>query len=97
MIATDEPVIYIKYITKSAIHLPGKWGQGFADFVAAELAFRTAPKLAPSKLGDAGKVLTLRRKVALSSDAVNQPPQLRKLGSLAMAHRNRFTRSWYGS
>ena len=90
MIASDEPIIFVKYVSNTSINTPGKWGQGFADWISAEMAFRSAPKIAPAREEAAGKILITRRKIALSSDAVNQPPQIRKEGNWARAHRNRF-------
>ncbi len=85
LLATDEPVVYIRYITYASINQVVNWNQGFADFVASEMAFRSAPKISPTHVNNILRTLEMRRKIAFSSDAVNQPAQLRRPGNLLRA------------
>lgn len=76
-IATNATTLYIKYISYSFKDRLGAWTQSFADYVAADLAVRVAPKLNSSALGEAMKIREDARKSALNVDvrrtAVKRP------------------------
>jgi hypothetical protein len=87
-LATDVDKVYLKYVSSELLILtPGEWSQSFADFVAATLAVRTAPKLASSNIELAMEWEKRYRLKALGVDAIQNPPQRRYPGRWAMAAR----------
>ncbi len=87
-IATDASAIYLVYITNDLTSLEiGKWSQTFADFVSADLAVRTAPKLNSSALQVASQLLAERSANATSRNSIKQPPARRHPGSFVRSLR----------
>lgn len=85
-IATNADQVYFRYVSRDLMSLtPGSWSQSFADYVSAQLAIRTAPKLNPSALEAASQFEQKYRVQAVSGDAVKNPPARRLRGSLARA------------
>lgn len=85
MIATNATTLFLRYMSLTLMDTPGAWSQSFADFVSAELALRVGPKLNIANVPLAKDWMIGRKKIALSQDAVQNPPQLRRPGLLAMA------------
>lgn len=86
MYATDAETLYIRYVSKNLMILaPGEWTQAFADFVSATLAVDIAPKLNPTGLEFASEIQEKKKRTALSIDAIEDPPAMRKPGSFVRA------------
>jgi len=86
-IATSMGAVYIVYVSDRRIDKPGAWSQTFADFVAADLALRAAPKLNPSAKDDAMKAVKRFGSDAIGLDATQGPTKLQKHGSWSRAAR----------
>lgn len=89
-IACDSERIYIKYVSNTLRFAVGSWSQAFADYVSAELADRSAAKLAHDKVEDCSKRLKKNKSNALSIDAVVQPGKFRRPGRWVTSNRGRF-------
>ena len=90
-IATSSNAVYLVYVSDRRIDKPGSWSQTFADFVAAELAVRSAAKLNPSAKDDAMKAVKRYGSDAIGLDATQGPTKLQRHGSWSRAARgNRF-------
>lgn len=89
-IASSAETIYLLYTSSERKTQSGHWTETFAEWVAAELALKIAPKLALSskdleRLMDERKRL---RREARSIDAANNPPRRQPMGSWARAARS---------
>ncbi len=78
-IATDAETVYAKWVSSTAIDLPGRWSSTFARYVSAELAIRSL-KLNTAAAEIANKERQDARKAAMGVDAVQNPPAFRKPG-----------------
>jgi hypothetical protein len=87
-ILTDATTVYAIYITYGVIATPGLWAGNFSHIVSAELALACRKLNSEStKLSDAERHIA--EKQALSVDAVQNQPRLRKPGSWSTANRRR--------
>lgn len=87
-VATNAEQVYLKHVSSELLTLtPGEWSQSFSDLVSAELAVRTAPKLAASNIEMALETRKQRTPQAKSLDAIQNPPQRRRMGNWARAAR----------
>lgn len=73
-IATNASAIYLWFVATTTIDNPANWSQALADYVAAEMAKRAAPRLAPGMLDHAESERKRRRKLAMALDAKNNRP-----------------------
>lgn len=74
-IGTNASTIYLWYISSQVDNRVGKWSQALADYVAAEMAVRAAPRLGPKLMEYAIDERKRRRRFAMSTDAQMAPPK----------------------
>lgn len=67
-IATDATSLYVRYTSSANIPLPGMWTQSFADWVAAEVAVRSCPKLNPKNINICADAAKVARRMARTVD-----------------------------
>jgi hypothetical protein len=91
-IASDADTIYVRYLSHDKFDRPGQWSQTFADWVAAELASRVAPKLNPKSVEFAMGQAKKRKSEARNLDALQQPAKLHRMSSWARAPMSRGNR-----
>lgn len=75
-IATDAQSLYLRYISETYVARVGDWPQVFADFVSADLASRTQPRLnsTTQAFEVCAKNLKRRKSLATTFDAQQNPP-----------------------
>lgn len=74
-IATNAERLYLWYVSEASVDSIGRWSQALADYVAAEMAVRGAPLLAPKLLEFALDNRKRKRRLAMSLDARSNPPK----------------------
>jgi hypothetical protein len=85
-IATDAETVYVAYMSTTVRDFPGKWGENFAAWVSAELAYECLA-LNTSAADKIDKERLRRSRMAIAVDAVQNPPAERQQGSWASAAR----------
>jgi hypothetical protein len=78
--------VFVIYISRTAIESPGRWSTAFGKFVAAQLAMESL-KLNPGAKEDVERALKMAKPVSEGLDAVQNPPEFRRMGQWASAAR----------
>lgn len=89
-IACSCETVYMSFVHDKYIDLVGPWTQAFSDYVAADLAIDLAPQMisaSADKMEELRRIRSNAKSLALSLDAVSQPPQRLGRGRWARAGR----------
>lgn len=81
-------VIYIQYTSKDFLTDPTLWPAYFRRMVAARLAVDAGAAIEGADLGNAQAQYVTRRKEAMSTDAIQQPPHILTEGKWARTRRD---------
>lgn len=94
VIRSDVTTLYLKYVSNDAAAGGGlltRWPQYYTDYVAANLALRACPRLAPSApvIDRIAKIERKAKNSAQAKDAMNDPPGFPPTGSWVLSRRGR--------
>jgi len=89
-VATSAETVFISYVSETSVSSVGRWSETFAHWVATELAFMAAPKLAPGRLDEIKVERKKAKSEAIGLDATQGPPQRRRHGAWSSAARGNY-------